>query len=78
MTETKTTTKEISKAKSSAAETSAIATNGKEGAATDNIYLTFLQKAFPSFDIPADALKKSLNPITKSWPKTFSLQAFPA
>lgn len=58
MNDTRTTTKEISKAKSSAAETSASATTTKESAGTDNIYLAFLQKAFPAFGIPAAALKK--------------------
>ena len=58
MTETKTTSKENSKSAPKSAETSAIATTTKESAVTDNIYLAFLQKAFPTFGIPADALKK--------------------
>ena len=43
---------------SRSAEISVPAAKGKESAATDNIYLAFLQKAFPSFGIPAAALKK--------------------
>ena len=58
MTETKTTSKEINKTASKSAETSAPAASAKESSSTDNIYLAFLQKAFPSFGIPADALKK--------------------
>lgn len=58
MTDTKTTSKEISKTASTPAETSAPASSGKASAATDNIYLAFLQKAFSSFGIPVNALKK--------------------
>lgn len=58
MTDTKTTTKEINKTASKPTETSALAARRNESAATDNIYLAFLQKAFPAFGIPADALKK--------------------
>ena len=58
MTETKTTVKENSKAVPKPAETSTSVASGKESTATDNIYLAFLQNAFPSFGIPADALKK--------------------
>ena len=58
MTDTKTTSKEISKTVAKPAETSASAAKENESAAKDNLYLSFLQKAFPSFGIPADALKK--------------------
>ena len=77
MTETKTTSKENSKSAPKSAETSAIATTTKESAVTDNIYLAFLQKAFPTFGIPADALKKVEEYIMMSWQRAFSLQAFP-